>query len=1120
MSQPDPTVPPATANEWWKLLFEAHPSPMWVYDPHTLEFLAVNSAALAHYGYSREEFLQMKATEIRPEEEIPRLMKRLSEPLATVNRVSDWRHRKKDGTIIDVEITSHAVDFQGRPARIVLASDITERKRLQESLANSERHFRALVERGAGTITVVDANGTVTYDTSTLETLTGFEPEEMLGKSIFDFIHPDDRATAQTAFRQLLEQPERSLKVEIRALAKHGPHRILHVTATNLLNDPAVRGIVLNSTDITNLRKSEEQLQLAQHASGAGVWDWNMVTDELDWSPEFFRLIGLDPRTAKASFEAWRKILHPDDRMATEQQIEAAIRNRTPLIIEYRIVMPTGEVRWLTARGNTTYDANGKPQRMSGICLDITERQRFEEALKESEERYRMMLEAAPMLAWRCGEDAGCIDCNQRWYKYTGQTPEEVRGNGWMAAVHPDDRANTLRRVEQVATTGEYYETEYRLRRASDGQYRWHLARAMPFRNEAGKVIHWFGYGTDIHDQKLAEAVLRESEERYRLMAEAVPALAWRADADGGTTHCNQRWLSYTGQTQEEARGNGWMRALHPDDLNRVMQKVHDDVHGGEIYQAEYRLRRAADGAYRWHLARGIPLRDANGRVLAWFGCAVDIEEQKRAEELLRQSEENYRLFADSIPVPAWRTDAKGLAMYCNVQWCEYTGQTEAQFIRTGWMQSVHPADRRQTRRIIEKTLGEAKFYQAEYRLRRHDGEYRWHLARGLPSRDRDGKLIGWFGTSSDIHEQKTMQETLQEIVEERTAALHESEDRNRSLLEMAPMGISVVADGKFRYANPECARVVGVRDPSELIGRKVLDFTHREDRRWSQEHLQKVFHSRAAWPSQEQKLVRQDGTVRMVLVSSVPIVFEGKPAALTVFRDVTELRRLERELVEISSREQVRIGQDLHDSVCQQLAGVALACQGLQNSLTRQAPNLVKTAADIHAYVERALTETRALAQGLAPTELQNNDLAASLRNLASTTTQLFGVKCTVESDPVLPQMSPQQTLHFYRIAQEAISNAVRHGKAKRIRVSMRYRIKRLEMTVDDNGRGISKAATAGQTTGMGLPTMRYRAGMIGASLTVKRSRRSHGTIVACWLPVATPTRRSQRSKARKGLT
>jgi signal transduction histidine kinase len=199
---------------------------------------------------------------------------------------------------------------------------------------------------------------------------------------------------------------------------------------------------------------------------------------------------------------------------------------------------------------------------------------------------------------------------------------------------------------------------------------------------------------------------------------------------------------------------------------------------------------------------------------------------------------------------------------------------------------------------------------------------------------------------------------------------------------------------------------------------------------------------------------------------------------------------------------------------VCQQLAGIALACRALEDELTAKARPLSKRAGDIREYVVKALAETRSLAQGLSPVELRQNDLPIALRQLASTVAQMYDVKCVVSAADDTAITTPEQSRQLYRIAQEATGNAVRHGRAKNIRLSLNRATGRLTLTVRDDGTGFAEGAELANGSGMGLPIMRYRAEQMGATLTVKRAGQRRGTVVTCSLPLPVRARRPKRRK------
>jgi PAS domain S-box-containing protein len=250
-----------------------------------------------------------------------------------------------------------------------------------------------------------------------------------------------------------------------------------------------------------------------------------------------------------------------------------------------------------------------------------------DEASNVIEERLRLIIDSIPIIVWRKLPDGSADFLNRNFLEYTGLSLEQGLGWGWMMnAFHSDDR---LMEEWRAALTAEKpFEKEARLRRA-DGQYRWFLIRAMPLRNEQGKLVKWYGVTIDIEDRKRAESQLQT-------LLDAIPQQIWSGPSDGTLDYCNKRWRSYTGLGLEELQGDGWQSVLHPDDRKRVLRAWHESVTKGTPYEQEER-HRGVDGTYRWFLARGLPFRDAEGRIVRWYGTNTDVEDRKRAEEELRQ---------------------------------------------------------------------------------------------------------------------------------------------------------------------------------------------------------------------------------------------------------------------------------------------------------------------------------------------------------------------------------------------------------------------------------------------------------------------------------------------------
>ena len=257
----------------------------------------------------------------------------------------------------------------------------------------------------------------------------------------------------------------------------------------------------------------------------------------------------------------------------------------------------------------------------------------------------------------------------------------------------------------------------------------------------------------EIAEREQADAALRRSEDRLRLVIDTIPQQIWSGPPDGSLDFCNAQWRSDTGLTLEELQGDGWQRMLHPDDRERVLKAWRESVATGTPYEQEERHRRA-DGQYRWFLARGVPLRDSQGRIVRWYGTNTDIEDRKEAERRLR-------LVIDTLPALVWSKLPDGSADFLNQRFREYTGLSVEEGLGWGWMNAFHPEDRAEEEWRAAFAAGEP--FEREARLRRTDGAYRWFLLRAEPVHDERGNVVKWYGTTTDIEDRKRAEEALQE---------------------------------------------------------------------------------------------------------------------------------------------------------------------------------------------------------------------------------------------------------------------------------------------------------------------------------------------------------------------
>ncbi|WP_373046261.1 PAS domain S-box protein [Vulgatibacter sp.] len=283
--------------------------------------------------------------------------------------------------------------------------------------------------------------------------------------------------------------------------------------------------------------------------------------------------------------------------------------------------------------GAPVRDAAGVQTLAVLITRDVSAIKRAEQAIREREAHFRTLVDTAPAMLWITDEAGDCTYLSKQWYEYTGSGPDEDLGLGWLEKVHPEDREASRRIFRDAHERQVPFSLDYRIRRR-DGLYRWAIDSGNPRFDPAGRFRGFVGTVLDVSERKRVEAALQESEALFRQMANSLPLLTWIADASGAISWFNQRTYEFTGATYELLAHGGWPRFVHPDHVERVKAKLRQTIESGEPYEDTFAIRGSA-GSWRWFLGRAVPLRNAEGRIVRWFGSNTDVTDEMRAREEL-----------------------------------------------------------------------------------------------------------------------------------------------------------------------------------------------------------------------------------------------------------------------------------------------------------------------------------------------------------------------------------------------------------------------------------------------------------------------------------------------------
>jgi two-component system, LuxR family, sensor kinase FixL len=567
----------------------------------------------------------------------------VSTSLLVVALLSTWGVRQGHGPFATSSSDQNVLSLQ--LFLIAISLPLTFLAALVEERRESEQNFRTLVETTAAVPWQADSGTLVfTYVGPQAVTLLGYPLERWYEKDFWtSHLHPDDQEFAVNTCLALSKSAE-DFEFEYRMIASSGETIWVHdiVKCEHRDGNPVeLRGFMLDISERKRaeeaLRESEERISLAADTAGLGLWVWDAKRDESWVTPEGRRLFGW-AESEPVNLERFIRTLHPDDREPTRHAVLQSLRSGGDYIAEYRVVLSDGAIRWIATRGRIEFDGNGRPLRLRGVSIDITERKTADHALRESEARFRTMADTAPVMIWMSGTDRLCIFLNKGWLDFTGRTVEQELGNGWAEGVHPDDFDRCLESYVNFFNARQEFTMEYRLRRF-DGEYCWVLDHGVPRFAPDGTFLGYIGTAIDISEHKRAELTLEKERAFLRQVIDIDPNFIFAKDREGHFTLVNQAVADAYGTTVEDLIGktdadfNSNREEL--EFFHRMDLEVMDSLQ--ERFIPEEHLT-DAQGKIRWLQTVKRPIVDKDGSANQILGASTDITERKQAESELQHN--------------------------------------------------------------------------------------------------------------------------------------------------------------------------------------------------------------------------------------------------------------------------------------------------------------------------------------------------------------------------------------------------------------------------------------------------------------------------------------------------
>ena len=869
-------------------------------------------------------------------------------------------------------------------------------------------------------------------------------------------------------------------------------------------------------------------------------------------SPQIEQILGFPPERFLEDARFWFSLMHPDDRARLEAAGAFNAEDTEPFDEEYRMRAADGTYRWVHDGSQAIYRDDGSVDYFLGFMTDITERRAAQDQLRVADERFRTIVEQTPAVTYQEYLQDGVYDgdlvetfVSPHIKGLLGYTQEEwARPGFWRSATHPDDLPLIDAESDRVIAAGERtYRQDYRMI-AKDGRVVWFHDESVLIDDADGEPLMWQGIMVDITDQKAAEQRVREAEERHRALVEHIPAIVYAEGLDASPEDLYvspqvERILGYT-PDQWRRTADFWKLHVHPDDLAGVIE-INDRVNeSGATFLAEYRFR-AADGSYRWLRDEAVRVHDDDGLPLFWQGVMLDITDQKRAQQDLRDADERYRAVVEHIPAVVYTKapDADPAKFYISPQVTDLFGYTAHEWTWTAdfWRDRIHPDDAEAVVAADGRSNETLEAYTLDYRFRHRDGHWVWVRDEATFVPDLDGEGF-WQGFMLDITERKRAEDQLREAeLKFRTIV-----EQNQAIFYTQDIDPDDPAVSRTTYIAPGNTEMLGYTlediqdDPT--LWRAIVHPDDRE-RVFEADAESNLVEGDSAF-SMEYRMISKDGRIVWVQDEATLVRLPGKPPYWQGFLlDVTERKEAESQLeraldVEREATQRLRALDEMKNTFLQavshDLRTPLAAILGLAITLERgdiqladdDAKDLAHRIASNARRLDRMVTnllDLDRLARGIVAPKLESTDVGALLQRVLDETDLIEDSRLETDLQPVV---QPIDAAKVERIVENLLANTVRHTPSNAsIWVRVWPEPDGVTIAVEDSGPGVPaeirdivfepfrqgpEAPQHSPGVGVGLTLVRRFAELHGGRAWVQE-RDGGGASFRVFLPAAGPT-------------